>query len=109
MGDAIAGDTLKEERLRELTNGLRELALTAGPADALILADVQDWLFFMFGAIKGLESKLRGDAEAVPEKALQGVVRQYAGADPVAFELGMRLARDVRLLCFFPAIERGNA
>ena len=106
---AIAGETLTLETLNRLNSGLRELALTAGPADAQLLADAQDWLNFMFGCIRGLESRLKGDADVVPEKALEGAIQTHFGNEQAYYlPLARALARDVRLLCFFPAIERGN-
>jgi hypothetical protein len=101
----IIGDAVPIPELMALVDALASIRDAAGPADREALQKAMDWLSFQGGAIRGLESRLAGDLETVPERALGGVVVQHCGDDPDAFKAGLALARDVRLLCFFRAID----
>lgn len=104
--DTIISDAVPVPDLLALCTSLEPIRDAAGPADRETVQQAIDWLAFMRGAVAGLESRLAGDMETVPEQALTGAVLQHFGDEPQAFATGMALARDVRLLCFFRAIAR---
>jgi hypothetical protein len=47
--------------------------------------------------------------ETVPEKALENLIIQAGFATGYEMSMARDLARDVRLLCFFRAINRGSS
>jgi hypothetical protein len=104
----IVGDTVPTADALALADALAPIRDNCGPADRETVQKAMNWLSFQAGAIRGLESRLAGDMAAVPEKALAGVVLQHTGDEPDAYNAGMSLALDVRLLCFFQAIERAS-
>jgi hypothetical protein len=104
----IIGDAVPIPELMQLVDALTAIRDAGGPDDRETIQKAMDWLSFQGGAIRGLESRLAGDLDVIPEKALTGVVMQHCGDEPEAYNAGMALARDVRLLCFFRAIERSR-
>lgn len=92
----------------ELADALRDMETRVSAGDAETLQRASDWLAFMRGGLRAYESRLNGDLETVPDKALAGVVAQHFGDHPDRARV-FELAQDVRLLCFFRAIERGTA
>jgi hypothetical protein len=104
--DTIVSEAVPLPALMALCGALEPIRDAAGPADRETVQQAIDWLAFLHGAVAGLESRLLGDMETVPEAALTGAVLQHFGDEPTAYNQGLALARDVRLLCFFRAIAR---
>jgi hypothetical protein len=106
MTSGYISESFPVENVLELCAQLEPIRDAAGPADRETVQRAIDWISFLRGAVAGLESRLAGDLQTVPEKALTGAVLQHFGDNPQSFETGMALARDVRLLCFFQAMAR---
>ena len=98
---------LTPEATIELADGLLDMQARVNATDAELLQRASDWLSFMRGGLAAYERRLNGDMETVPDKALENLLLEHGFATNFEMAAGRALARDVRLLCFFRALDRG--
>jgi hypothetical protein len=98
---------MSAEATVELANGLQDMKARVSPADAALLERASTWLSFTRGGLAAYERRLNGDMETVPDKALENLILEHGFATNFEMSCARALARDVRLLCFFRALDRG--